>query len=90
MLVQIHASQKDVENLGVGVVKNGCGQSCDETLKLTLSEEWTNGINWFLACSCRFTTVKSWSKIYWVGIVKNGCAQSGHGTLNNITWFFAC
>ena len=45
MLVQIHASQKDVENLGVGVVKNGCGQSCDGTLKLTLSEERTNGIN---------------------------------------------
>ena len=99
MLVQIHASQKDVENLGVGVVKNGCGQSCDGTLKLTLSEEWTNGINWFLACSCRFITVKSWSKIYWVGMVKNGCGQSGHGTLkltvsqnwtDEITWFFAC
>ena len=25
--------------LGVGMVKNGCGQSCDGTLKLTLSEE---------------------------------------------------
>ena len=39
MLVQIHASQEDVENLGVGVVKNGRGQSCDGTLKLILSEE---------------------------------------------------
>ena len=29
--------------LGVAVVKNGCGQSCDGTLKLTLSEEGTNG-----------------------------------------------
>ena len=78
---------------------NGCGQSCDGTLKLTLSEEWTNGINWFLACSCRFITVKSWSKIYWVGMVKNGCGQSGLGTLkltvsqnwtDEVTWFFAC
>ena len=99
MLVQIHASQKDVENLGVGVVKNGCGQSCDGTLKLTLSEEWTNGLNWFFACWCRFITIKSWSKFYWVGMVKNECCQSGHGTLkltvsqnwtDEITWFFAC
>ena len=75
--------------LGVVVVKNGCGQSYDGTLKLTLSEEWTNGINWFLACSWRFT-FKSWSKIYWVGMVKNGRGQSGLGTLKYITWFFAC
>ena len=39
MLMQIHASEKDVKNLGVSVVKNGCGQSCDGTLKLTPSEE---------------------------------------------------
>ena len=85
--------------LGVGVVKNGCGQSCDGTLKLTFSEEWTNGMNWFFACWCRFITVKRWSKIYWVGMVKNWCAQPGHGTLkltvsqnwaDEITWVFAC
>ena len=73
--------------------QNRCGQSCDGTLKLTLSEERTNGINWFLVCSCRFITVKSWSKIYWVDMVKNGCGQSGHGTLIfnlTLTWFFAC
>ena len=34
--------------LGVGMVKNGCGQSCNGTLKLTVSEEWTDEINWFL------------------------------------------
>ena len=72
------------------MVKNGCDQSCDGILKLTLSEEWTNWINWFLACWCRFITVKNWSKIYMVGMVKNGCGQSGHGTLKYITWFFAC
>ena len=31
--------------LGVGKVKTGCDQSCDGTLKLTVSEEWTDGIN---------------------------------------------
>ena len=67
--------------LGVGMVKNGCGQSCDGTLKLTVSEEWTDGINWFFACWYRFTKIKSSSKFFWVGIVKNGCGQSGHGTL---------
>ena len=56
--------------LWVGVVKNGCGYSCDETLKLTFYEECKDGINWFLACSYRIT---SWSKIYWVGMVKYGC-----------------
>ena len=67
--------------LGFGVVKNGCGQSFDGTLKLTLSEEWTNGINWFFICWCRFRKIKNWSKIYWVGMVQNGCGQSVHGTL---------
>ena len=68
-------------------------------LKLTLSEEWTNGINRFFAHWYRFITAKSWLKIYWVGLVKNGCGQSGLGTLkltvsqnwtDEITWFFAC
>ena len=68
------------------MVKNGCGQSCDGTLKLTLSEKRANGINWFLACWCRFITVKSWSKIYWVGMVRNVCGQSGHGTLKLNRW----
>ena len=78
------------------MVKKGCGQSCDGTIKLTLSEEWTNGINWFLVCWWRFITVKSWLNIYWVGMVKNVCGQSGHETLKltvqnwteEITWFF--
>ena len=67
--------------LGACMVKNGCGQSCDGTLKLTVSEEWTDEINWFFACCYRFITVKIWSKVCWMGIVKNGCGQSGRGTL---------
>ena len=30
--------------LGVGVVKTGCDQPCYGTLKLTVSEEWADGI----------------------------------------------
>ena len=29
----------------VRMVKNGCGQSCYGTLKLTVSEQWADGIN---------------------------------------------
>ena len=81
---------------GVRKVKNGCGQSSGETLKLTVSEEWTDGVNWFLTCWCRFAKIKSWSKNFLVGMVKNG---SGQGTLNltvsqkwtdKTNWFFAC
>ena len=32
----------------MGVVKNGCNQSDDGTLKLTVSEESTDGITYFL------------------------------------------
>ena len=31
--------------LGVGMVKNECSQSYYGTLKLTVSKEWTDGIN---------------------------------------------
>ena len=34
--------------LGVGMVKNGCGHSGHGTLKLTVSEKWTDGITVFL------------------------------------------
>ena len=30
------------------MIKNGCGQSGDGTLKLTVSEKWTDGITDFL------------------------------------------
>ena len=34
----------------VGMVRNGCGQSGQETLKLTTSQEWIDGMNWFFVC----------------------------------------
>ena len=48
--------------------KNGCGQSGDWTLKLTVSEKWTDGtLNWFLHVDTWSQKLKSWSKIFWVG-----------------------
>ena len=33
---------------GMSMIKNRCGQSSYRTLKLTVSGEWADGINWFL------------------------------------------
>ena len=45
------------------------GSVCaDGTLKLTVSEEWTDAINWFFACYYRFTKNKIWSKNILLGM----------------------
>ena len=66
---------------GVDIVKNGCGQSGGEALKLTIFEEWRDGINWFYACWYRFTKIKRWSRIFWMGMFTNGCSYSGQWNL---------
>ena len=43
MLVRIHANLKMI--FGVDIVKNECDESGDGTLKLTISEEQTDGVN---------------------------------------------
>ena len=55
------------------MVKNGCGQSVLWTLKLTVSQEWTYGVDWFFCMLVQFQQVKRWLKNFWVSIVKNGC-----------------
>ena len=39
-----------LKNVGVGMVKNGCGQSGHKTLKLAVSQEGVNEKNLFFAC----------------------------------------
>ena len=81
------------------MVKNGYCHSGFWTLKLTVSQEWTSGINWFFACWYSFMQIKRWFKILVAGMVKNGCGQSCDRTLklteseeltDGINWFFAC
>ena len=88
-----------IENYWGGHGQKWVCQSGDRTLKLTVSEGWTDGINWFFGWWYRFIKIKVWSKIFWVGIVKNGCSQSVHGTpkltvsqkwADVINWVFAC
>ena len=50
------------------MVKNGCGQSGYETLKLNVSEEWTVGINWFFVLCYKFRKAKSCFNDFWVGV----------------------
>ena len=55
------------------MVKYWCVQSGLRTLKVTVSQEWTDGINWFFISCYTFMQIKRWLKTFWVGIVKNGC-----------------
>ena len=47
--VQLTQTKRWFKIFGVDMVKNGCGQSGDGTLKLAVSEEWIDGRNWFYA-----------------------------------------
>ena len=38
----------------MGKFKKWCGQSGHMTLKITVSQDWADGINWFFACCCKF------------------------------------
>ena len=81
---------------GVGVVRNGCGQSDHRTLKLTVSQEWVDGRNWFFACWCKFRKAKSNLNDFWVNVIRIGHGHLVHETLKSaeweyeLSWFFAC
>ena len=49
---------------GVGIVKNGCGRSGEETLKLTGSEELTDGITDFLHVGTDSQKLKAEQKFF--------------------------
>ena len=42
--------RSSLKNIGVDLVKNGCGHSVLRTLKLTVCQGEMNGINRFLVC----------------------------------------
>ena len=61
-----------LKNIGVGVVKNGCGHSVFRALKYVVCQGKMDEINWFLASWYNFTKGKTYFKIFWVVVVKNG------------------
>ena len=52
------------ENCWLSMVKNGWGQSGLCTLKLTISQEWTDGINWFFTCRYKLMKIERRLKIF--------------------------
>ena len=94
-----HKVKGDWNFLGWVWTKMGLVSLVIGLLKLTVSEEWTDGINWFFTYWFRFTGIKIWFKIFCVGMVKNWCGQYGHLTLkltlskkqaDGMNWFFEC
>ena len=71
-----------LKNIGVGVVKNGCGYSVLRTLKLAVCQGEMSGINWFLVCWYKFRKVKSYFNNF-LALVKNGRGFVCFGTLKS-------
>ena len=77
------------------MVRNGSGQFGHRTLKLTLSQEWIDGMNWYFACKL---WLQSYFNDFLVGRVRNGHVYLNHETLKSVSkewvyelnWFFAC
>ena len=63
------------------MVKNGYGQYGLWTLKFTLPQEWTDGINRIFACWYKFMQLKFLSKILGFSLVRNGFNQLCDGIL---------
>ena len=64
----------------VGILINGRGKSGHRTLKLTVSQKWADGMDWFFACCYKFRQTKSWFNDFWVSVVKNGHGLLVHET----------
>ena len=63
------------------MARNGCGQSGHSSLKLAVSQDWNDEMNWFFAWWCKFRKAKSYFNDFWVDQVKNGCGHLVHETL---------
>ena len=101
MLIQIPIKQKSIKNFC-----SGCGQHCvwpvcisvwkSVCVKLTLSQEWIDGVNWFFACWWKFRKVKNCLNAFWVGLVKTSFDYLANETVQpaewvyELCWFFAC
>ena len=69
----------------VDMVKMGVASLIIGTLKLTVSQKWTDRINWFFACWYKFRKSKCRFNDFWVGVVKNGHGLLVHETLKCAT-----
>ena len=65
------------------MVENGCGQSGHGTLKLTVSQEWIDGMNWFLHAGVNSGNLKVSFNDSRVGVFKNVCCHLVHEALES-------
>ena len=61
----------------MGVVKHECGHSCLRTLKLAVSPEVINGINWLLVRWYKFRKARSYFNNVWRVLIDHGTLKSG-------------
>ena len=62
----------------VDVVKNGCGHSVHGTLKLAISQEEINRVNWFVGLLIRIQVkAESYFNKFWMVVFKRGCGLLG-------------
>ena len=72
-----------IHNIWMGVARNGCGQCGHGTLKLAVSQEWIDGMNWFFAWWCKFRKVKSYINDFGWAWSKKGCGHLVYETLKS-------
>ena len=100
MLIQVHIYYIESwsNNFWLGMGRNGRGQSGHGTLRLTVSQKWIDGMNWYFVCWCKFT-LQSCFNDFWVGVVRNRCDHLVYETLTSAwskewvyewSWFSAC
>ena len=75
---KLKADQKD---FGWAFVKNSCGQAGHGTLKLMVSQKWTDRIKWFFHAGTNLGKLKVDSEL--VGMLKNGHVFLFHETLKS-------
>ena len=57
------------------MVRNECNQSGHGSLKLNVSQDWIDEMNWYFACWWKSGKAKSYFNDFWVDVVKN---RHGH------------
>ena len=78
------------------MARDGCGQPGHRTLKLTVSEEWADRMNWFFCALVQIQRAKSNFNDFSVDVVKIWRGHLVHDTLKSAEWvyelslFFAC
>ena len=70
------------------MIRDGCVHPGQRTLKLTVFQEWVDGLNLFFACWCKFRKLKSNFNVFWVDVVKIGCGHLVHETLKSAEWVY--